>query len=104
MKYERLTKRAGFYKDIDLKDEWGYSHIYQRLSELENKIEDGQLKELRICKNETKSNPVDEFICSECGLIMQDYCKKRLDEDGDEYFFEFEIKYCPCCGAKVVEE
>lgn len=43
MIYERLTKRAGFHKDIDLKDELGYSHIYQRLSELENKIEDGTL-------------------------------------------------------------
>ncbi len=104
MKYERLTKRAGFHKDIDLKDEWGYSHIYQRLSELENKIEDGQLKELRTCKNETKCHPADEFICSECGLMIEDYCKKRFDEDGDEYIFEYEIKYCPDCGAKVVEE
>lgn len=40
---ERLTKRKGWHKDIDLKDELGYSYIYQRLSELENKIEDGEL-------------------------------------------------------------
>lgn len=56
------------------------------------------------CKNITECHPVDEFICSECGLALQGYCKKVIDEDGDEYFFEFEIKYCPNCGAKVVEE
>lgn len=65
---------------------------------------DAGYRKEKTCKNITKQHPVDEFICSECGLILQDYCKKRLDEDGDEYFFEFEIKYCPNCGAKVVEE
>ena len=44
--YKRLTKQAGWHKDIDLKDELGYSYIYQRLSELENKIEQGTLVEL----------------------------------------------------------
>ena len=46
MKYERLTKKAGWHKDIDLTQELGYSYIYQRLSELENKIEDGTLVEV----------------------------------------------------------
>lgn len=58
----------------------------------------------KTCKNTTKNHPVDEFVCSECGLVLQDYCRKILDEDGEEYLFEFEIKYCPKCGAKVVEE
>ena len=44
--YKRLTKQAGWHKDIDLKDELGYSYIYQRLAELENKIEQGTLIEL----------------------------------------------------------
>ena len=43
--YKRLTKQAGWHKDIDLKDELGYSYIYQRLAELENKIEQGTLIE-----------------------------------------------------------
>ena len=46
MKYERLTKKAGWHKDIDLTQELGYSYIYQRLSELENKIENGKLIEV----------------------------------------------------------
>ena len=44
--YKRLTKQAGWHKDIDLTDELGYSYIYQRLAELENKIEQGTLIEL----------------------------------------------------------
>lgn len=59
----------------------------------------------KTCKNITKNPPVDEFICSECGLILQGYHDIGIDrETGDEYSFAFEIKYCPCCGAKVVEE
>lgn len=53
--YKRLTKQAGWHKDIDLKDELGYSYIYQRLAELENKIEQGTLIELPfIIKCSTK--------------------------------------------------
>ncbi len=44
--YERLTKRGGFEKIEDFKEEYGYSSIYQRLSEIEDKIESGELVEL----------------------------------------------------------
>ncbi len=43
--YERLTKRGGVEKIEDFKEEYGYSTIYQRLSELEDKIENGELLE-----------------------------------------------------------
>ena len=44
--YKRLTKQAGYHKDIDLKDELGYSYIYQRLAELENDYENGKVVKL----------------------------------------------------------
>lgn len=44
--YKRLTKKGGYTKDLDLKQELGYSYIYTRLSELEDKIMDGTLVEL----------------------------------------------------------
>ena len=44
--YKRLTKQAGWHKDIDLKDELGYSYIYQRLSEWENDYESGKVVKL----------------------------------------------------------
>lgn len=40
--YERLTGQKWSDK-IDLKQEYGYSHIYKRLYELEDKIEKGLL-------------------------------------------------------------
>ena len=40
--YERLTN-AKSWADIDLKEEYGYKHIWERLKELEDKIESGEL-------------------------------------------------------------
>lgn len=40
--YERLTNQK-WSKDIDLTQELGYSHIYKRLYELENRIKAGTL-------------------------------------------------------------
>lgn len=60
---------------------------------------------MKTCKNLSEYNPVDEFICSECGFAMVDFCRMEIDEEeGDKTYHEFEIKYCPNCGAKVVEE
>lgn len=41
--YKRLTKKGGFTKKLDLTQELGYSQIYNRLAELEDKIENGTL-------------------------------------------------------------
>lgn len=58
---------------------------------------------MKTCKNETENNPVDEFICSECGFMTAGFSEKRIDKDfGDMTYYEFEIKYCPKCGTKVV--
>lgn len=43
--YKRLTKQK-WSKDIDLTQELGYSYIYKRLYELEDKIENKMLMEL----------------------------------------------------------
>lgn len=53
-------------------------------------------------KNLTKCNPVDEFICFNCGAIFRDVSLCKIDEDsGDESYCEFEFKFCPRCGMKV---
>lgn len=44
--YKRLTKKGGYTKELDLNQELGYSYIYTRLAELEDKIENGTLVEL----------------------------------------------------------
>ena len=45
MKYERLTHQK-YDENIDLIQEYGYSYIYKRIYELEDKIEAGILVEL----------------------------------------------------------
>ncbi len=55
-------------------------------------------------KNMTEDNPYDEFICSECGLIMRDFEEVIIEEEGDESYYGFEFKFCPRCGVKIVEE
>lgn len=65
-------------------------------------IEDKKLEEGKVCQNLTEINPVDEFICSRCGFMTEDFCRLVIDEDdGEHYHYEYEIKYCPNCGAKV---
>lgn len=47
MKYKRLTHQK-YDENIDLTKEYGYSYIYKRLYELEDKIEAGILVERSI--------------------------------------------------------
>lgn len=82
--YKRLTKQSGWQKDMDLTQEMGYSWIYQRLSELENKIEHGTLVELP-CK---VGDAVYEIAyvtihCGKCDL-RTDYCPNGNFRSGQE--------------------
>lgn len=117
MKYERLTNRGepfyGFEKcktceyGKDGCDNWcdQITGCFCRLQEIEDKIESGKLCKQKTCKNMTWKNPVDEFICSNCGFHYEDVSETREDEDGEySYKVEFVTKYCPNCGAKVENE
>ena len=53
------------------------------------------------CKNETKENEKDEFICSRCKSIYTGFERVQI-EDGEKEYCETELKYCPSCGAKVI--
>lgn len=110
MSYTRLTKfiagvpaiktYTGSYMtpfDSDVYD------AIKRLAELEDKIEQGTLKEEKTCKNISDMHPVDGFTCSECGISLEDYCEKEVDEEnGDITYREYMFKYCPNCDAKAV--
>lgn len=115
--YKRLTERCG---NLIIDKCWNCPNLNEeqpctegkchqnkrrRLAELEDKIESGELCEQKTCKNISEKNPVDEFICSECGFHYEDVSETREDEDGEySYEVEFVTKYCPNCGAKVEDE
>lgn len=75
--YKRLTKQAGWHKDIDLKDELGYSYIYQRLAELENAIEQRTLIELPCKVGDTVY--VIPHIWDMKGKFVGDIDKRKAD-------------------------
>ncbi len=52
------------------------------------------------CKNETKENTKDEFICSRCKSIYTGFARVQI-EDGEKEYYETKLEYCPSCGAKV---
>ena len=54
--------------------------------------------------NATSMNPVDEFVCSECGFICTDFRETVYDEESDyTYYRECVFDYCPKCGAKIIQ-
>lgn len=84
--------------------------IIRIINKLKNKrrnFNEAQLernKDDTLCENISDYHPVDEFICSKCGLIMRELQRYEIDEDtDDENCYEFEFKYCPRCGRKVIE-
>ena len=57
--HKRLTKKGGYTKELDLTQELGYSHIYNRLAELEDKIKNGTLVELPCKVGDTATAVID---------------------------------------------
>ena len=52
-------------------------------------------------KNMTQMHPADEFICSVCGVVIQDMTRYSPE---DETYYEYEPNFCPNCGARMGEE
>lgn len=46
---------------------------------------------------------VDQFVCSKCGIHLQGWYRVDEDDFDDGIVHEYKFRYCPNCGAKVVE-
>ena len=55
------------------------------------------------CHNENHDYAeCDQFVCSNCGIELQDWHRVERDEDdGDVTYHEYEFKFCPNCGARI---
>lgn len=54
------------------------------------------------CHNENRDyDSCDQFVCSNCGIELQDWHAVERSEDGDITYHEYEFKYCPNCGARI---
>lgn len=46
----------------------------------------------------------DQFVCSECGIELQDWNRVERDEDdGEISYHEYTFNYCPNCGVRIME-
>ena len=63
------------------------------------------IKQEETCEHVGDIHEVDQFICSECGIHLEDWVRVKYDEDfypQEKYFLEYSFKYCPNCGRKIV--
>ena len=50
----------------------------------------------------TEYDGVDQFVCSECGIELQNWVRVERDEDdGDETHHEYRFNFCPNCGTDM---
>ena len=110
MEYKRLTKKGknGFYhynctkkeqKDCCLWESCGEcygSKVLRNLGELEDKIEQGTLKEEKTCVyDECNDGDWHYWECSNCGDAFN-FSNEFTPEENHYY-------YCPNCGARITE-
>lgn len=56
------------------------------------------------CTNLSEFDSIDEFECSNCGIVLSEYQQIEIDEDdGERFFYDYRPKYCPNCGRKIVD-
>ena len=106
-KYKRLTGQK-WTNDIDLTKEYGYSYIYKRLYELEDKIENGTLIELPCKIGDTLYFPQYYYDSRGCSANEQSYCcgcKEMITRERNNEKYIIATKNCewsdiPTIGKK----
>lgn len=63
--------------------------------------ENERLKEEKTCRNTFEDENKGLFVCSKCKFNTINYYRLKLNKDDKYYHREYDIKYCPNCGAKV---
>lgn len=95
MKYDRLTERVGkgiSVKETSTNDNRSIWNAIERLAELEDKIENGTLKEVKIGKWLLEKTPDGKPYCFHCSVCDNDF--KQIEN-------KTKTDYCPNCGAKM---
>jgi hypothetical protein len=87
IQYKRLTNQK-WSEDIDLTQELGYSYIYKRLYELEDKIENGTLVELPCKVGDNAVAIIDTLFYPNAiyNVKLKDLAYIVEDENGDVTF------------------
>jgi hypothetical protein len=87
------------------------TEILDNTVELYNSLANDKIHLVGNTENMSTIAFCDRFICKKCGIHLKDWCKVVTEEyeQGDETiydesYYEYEFKYCPECGAKIIDE
>lgn len=66
---------------------------------------------VKKCENiGDKNNPlheVDQFVCSNCGLHLEDWVEVYYDDDWgfttEPTYYDYALEHCPHCGCEVAD-
>ena len=85
----------------------GYSSGYRCPAKTLNDLSKAVISvETGVCRNVAdRYDEVDQFVCSECRIELQDWTRVERDEDdSEEYHYEYVLQYCPNCGRRIVRD
>lgn len=96
--FDLSEKEISIDTDIEVKIE---EDILQAIDKQAEEL--GWLDE-KTCTNLSEFDSIDEFECSNCGIVLSEYQQIEIDEDdGERFFYDYRPKYCPNCGRKIVD-
>lgn len=114
---EKLAEHSKYYVDDTdnlLKPPiFPFKSVYYQKSEDSNITENMSTvayEDNNVTENMSTIAYCDRFICKKCGIRLEGWTKVVIDEydqgdEGviyDETHYEYEFKFCPECGAKII--
>ena len=95
--------KAAILKRLGISGEQYLVHSEKVLVDVINKMSPADVVERKTGKNvATEYEDCDQFVCSECGIELQDWHRVERDEDdGDVTYHEYWFRFCPNCGMKI---
>lgn len=92
-------------KEVELYDDHeAYTINNALLKAIDKQAEELGWLDEKTCTNLSEFDSIDEFECSNCGIVLSEYQQIEIDEDdGERFFYDYRPKYCPNCGRKIVD-
>lgn len=92
-------------KEVELFDDHeAYTMNNALLKAIDKQAEELGWLDEKTCTNLSEFDSIDEFECSNCGIVLSEYQQIEIDEDdGERFFYDYRPKYCPNCGRKIVD-
>ena len=83
----------------------GYNHGVADVIAIAKNLPTADVRENVYAENVAEDyDDCDQFVCSNCGIELQDWLRVERDEDdGDITYSEYVFKFCPNCGADIRE-